>query len=57
MARITINGGTYETFDDKNMIGTKHIDYIYRFYKGKCRVLYITREHNLVLEGKVYFGK
>ena len=34
MARITINGGTYETFDDKNMIGTKHIDYIYR-YSGK----------------------
>ena len=34
MAKITINGVTYETFEDKNIIGTKHIDKICE-YSGK----------------------
>ena len=34
MALITMNGVTYETFEDKNIIATKHIDYIYS-YSGK----------------------
>ena len=34
MASITMNGVTYETFEDKNIIGTKHIDEICE-YSGK----------------------